>query len=123
MTIDELQAELDRVWPWLEKAVKRYGDTHRKEHILARIVAGKVQLWTEKDAAAITSIEVYDAGLTEVHIWLCGGKMRGAKQLETRISKWAKDIGAQRILVAGRKGWCRALPGYRELLVTIVKDL
>lgn len=38
--------DFQRVWPWLEKAARRYGDTHRKEHVLQRLLDGRAQLWT-----------------------------------------------------------------------------
>lgn len=123
MTPSEQIIEFNRVWKWLEKAVKRGGNTHEKQHVLARILDGRAQLWTNREAAAVTSIEVYDNGFKEVHIWLCGGKLDGAKELEERIAAWGKEMGAQRLLIVGRKGWLRALPDYRELLAIIVKDL
>ena len=119
--------EFERVWPWLEKAVRRYGDTHRKEHVLQRILDGRAQLWTERNAALITSIERYDTGLVEVRGWLGGGRparsIGDLRRIEKRVEAWAKDIGAQRLTILGRRGWLRALTGWRELAVLIVKDI
>src|SRR5690606_8031078 len=56
MTPSEQIIEFNRVWKWLEKAVKRGGNTHEKQHVLARILDGRAQLWTNREAAAVTSI-------------------------------------------------------------------
>jgi hypothetical protein len=120
MTFEE---EFARVWPWLEKSILRYGDTHRKEHVYQRLLEHKAQLWTEKDAAVITSLEEYDTGFLEVQGWLAGGSIGGVKKIEHRIEQWARQIGAHRMTLVGRKGWQRALPGYHELFTTIAKDL
>lgn len=123
MTIEELQAELDRVWPWLEASLVPYGDTHRKEHVLARILAGKAQLWTEDDAACVTTVEKYDTGLLEVYGWLAGGNLKTVQQIVARIEAWAKANGINRARIEGRRGWVKALPGYRELATVICKEL
>lgn len=122
MTIDQLRAELDRVWPWLEKAIERSGGTHHKEHLLARIFAGKAQLWTEEDGACVTTIEKYDTGLLEVYGWLAGGELEAVQRIVARIEKWAKANGINRARIEGRRGWVKALPGYRELATVICKE-
>lgn len=115
--------DFNRVWPWLEKAAKRYGDTHRKEHVLRRLLDGRAQLWTERDAALVTSVERYDSGMVEVRGWLGGGSIGGLRKIEIRVEVWAKSIGAHRLTILGRRGWLRALTGWRELAVLIAKDL
>lgn len=119
-------AEYERVWPWLEKAAGRYGNTHTKESVLARLLDGRAQLWTERNAALITSIERYDTGMVEVRGWLGAGKpgrsLTDLRKIEKRVEAWAKSIGAQRLTILGRRGWLRALTGWRELAVLIVRD-
>lgn len=116
--------EFHRVWPWLEKAVERGGPTHTKDGVWERIANGDCQLWTEPKAAVVTTVETYrDTGFREVQCWLAGGKMADARRIERRISEWAASIGVGRILIAGRRGWLRALRGYNEHLTTIAKDL
>jgi hypothetical protein len=115
--------DYNRVWPWLEKAAKRFGNTHTKEHVLQRILDGRAQLWTERNAALVTSIERYDSGYVEVRGWLGGGSIAGLKTIEKRVEVWAKSIGAQRLTILGRRGWLRALTGWRELAVLMAKEL
>ncbi|MHA6684503.1 hypothetical protein ACX3P0_02740 [Mesorhizobium sp. A556] len=115
--------EYARVWPMLERAVRRYGNLHTKESILQRLLDGRAQLWTDKDAAVVSRIERYDTGFVEIECWLGGGKMAGCLRLEKRIEAWGKSIGANRIGIVGRKGWPRALPGYREIITISVKDI
>jgi hypothetical protein len=115
--------ELDRVWPWLEKAVRRFGNTHTKEHIRQRLADGRAQLWTERDAALVTSIERYDSGMVEVRGWLGGGSLDGLRRIEKRVEPWARSIGAKRLSILGRPGWIRALANWRLLATFIVKEL
>lgn len=117
-----IEHELDRVWPWLEAALAHAGDTHRKEHILARILDGRAQLWTEPGAACVTSIERSDTGLREVNGWLAGGDLDGVRRIVARAEQWGREIGCQRALITGRRGWLRALPGYREAATVLIKD-
>jgi len=116
-------AEYERAWPWLEKAVAQFGGTHRKEHVLERVIHNRAQLWTELDAAAVTSVECYDTGLVEVRIWLGGGSIEGLRVIEKRVEAWARLIGAQRLTILGRRGWLRALDGWNEMAVMMTKEI
>jgi hypothetical protein len=58
---------------------------------------------------AATTI-LYDDG--EAQIRLCGGK-HGKQWIalgEATVSAWARDCGATKLTLRGRKGWARALP-------------
>lgn len=116
-------AEFDRVWPLLERALAAYGDTHTKDGIRERCRSGLAQLWTNGEAAIVTSIERYDTGLSECHQWLAGGEMDAVLAMRPDIEAWAKSLGCTRMMIVGRKGWARVLPDYRPLAVTFAKEL
>lgn len=123
-TLEATRRDFVRVWPWLEAAADHYGRTNTMNGVWDRIANGECQLWTEPNAAVVTTIEVYrDTGLKEVQCWLAGGKMADARRIERRISQWAENIEADRILISGRRGWLKALRGYDEKLTTMVKEL
>jgi len=116
--------EFCRVWPWLKAAADHYGPTNTKDGVWDRIANGECQLWTEPKAAVVTTIKVYrDTALKEVHGWLARGDLDGILIIERSIEKWARDMGAARLMIAGRRGWLRGLDGYRELVTYMAKDL
>jgi len=123
-SLHSTRREFRRVWPWLQAAADRYGRTNTMDGVWARIADGECQLWVEPEAAVLTVIDVYrDTGLRDVRCWLAGGRIDDALKIEDRITVWAKTIGAERILITGRRGWLRALDGYEETMTTMVKDL
>lgn len=120
MTFDET---FNRVWPWLDAAAKPYGNTTTKEHVYQRLIDGRAQLWTDETAALVTSIEKHDTGLTDLYGWLAGGDMDGLRRIHAKAEEWARSAGIDRLMISGRKGFLKTLPGYRVISTTIVKDL
>jgi len=123
-SLHSTRRDFRRVWPWLAKAVEQYGPTHTMDGVWSRIANGDSQLWTNQHSAVVTSVERYpDTGLVEVHGWLAGGMLDGVRHLEGCVERWARSIGASRIMIVGRRGWLRGFDGYRELVTTMTKDL
>lgn len=123
MSIEHYREEFDRTWPWLEKAMEHYGKTHSKEQLWAEIYAGKAQLWPMENAVNLTRVDTHPTGLREAFAWLAGGKLEDIAAWEPHMCEWAKGLGCHRAAIVGRRGWLRALPGYRELVTTFAKDL
>lgn len=120
----DLRVSFDRVWPWLKKAVARYGPTHGKRHVWERIESGDAQLWTLEKGAVVTTIEVFPSGLRECHLWLGGGEMGDVRSLVGIVEAWARDEKrCDRMVIVGRKGWGRVLEGYGSRTVTFVKEM
>lgn len=116
--------EFSRVWPWLEAALKAFPlETHRKEHVWAAIEKGDCQLWVCDTAAGVTEITVYPTGLRAVNWWLGGGDMAGFREIDARIEQFAKDKNCTARTIHGRKGWVRALDGYRDAGAMMMKEL
>lgn len=120
MTFEET---FTRVWPWLDAAAKPYGRTTSRECVLLRLLDGRAQLWTDATAALVTSIERHDTGLADLYGWLAGGDMDGLLRIHERAEVWAREAGIDRLMISGRKGFIKTLPGYRVISTTIVKDL
>jgi hypothetical protein len=117
----------DRVWVaafgLLDKTVQRGGlDWIWVSECLAD---GRAQLWlTTQDGRPITaSVSRMDGDTFEV--WLAGGAVLSGSIpfLETAI-KAAKEAGAKRGKITGRKGWARVLQqhGWRQHGEDLVKD-
>jgi hypothetical protein len=117
------EAKFEHAWPSLAAAILRYGKTHSKEDIWQQIKDCKAQLHPLPHSAILTSIETFPTGLKEVRFWLAGGDLTELRDYEPVVAAWGKEIGCTRVSIAGRRGWHRALPGYRETGVMLVKEL
>ena len=123
LPLPELKVSFDRVWPWLKKAVARYGPTHRKWHVWQRIERGSAQLWTTEKCAVVTGIEVWPTGYRELQEWLAGGDLSDVLSLRPVVEALAHDKRCNRIMLTGRNGWGRAMPDFRRIATTYVKDI
>lgn len=116
--------EFQRVWPWLAEALKAFpAETHRKEHVWAALERGDAQLWASDTAAVVTEITVYPTGLRSLNAWLAGGDLAGIHELDGRIDEFARAKNCTMRTLHGRKGWLRALDGYRDAGAMMMKDV
>lgn len=119
------KAEWHRCRPWIEAALEYAGGTHTIEDVEAGIGAGRYQFWAGENAAIVTEIITYPR-LKALHYWLIGGSLKELKDMERRISRWAKEeLGCSRATGIGRKGFERAFQGegYRFAWTCIVREL
>ncbi len=123
MTDEEYRAEFDRVWPWLDKAANGEFQTDTAETLWQRIIGGKLDLWTTANSAVVTSIEVYGNGVKEIRCWLAGGDLTEIQQIEPAIAHYGKQNGCKQISILGRRGWFRALEGYKQTAVILAKEI
>lgn len=123
MTDEEYRAEFERVWPWLERAIAVYGETDTVETLWSKIARGECNLWTTPNAAVLSSIEVYSTGMKELRCWLAGGDLAEIQAIEPAIAYYGKENGCSLMAISGRRGWLRALDGYKEACVIMTKGL
>lgn len=114
-----------RCEPFIQRAVDRANGSFDINHAWSEIMRGNAQFWPGERSAVITKIEVHPSGIKSVLGWLTGGEdLEEIAALEARISTWAKNtMGCTRAEIIGRRGWMRALDGYRENATLLVKDL
>lgn len=118
-----LRSEFERCKPWIEAALKRdVIGTHDADDVWNVIEAGQAQLWPTPNSAVVTKIDTYPKARI-LQAWLAGGKLREIRSTEARIREWAKAAGCDFFVIAGRRGWARALKGYREVLAVSARDL
>jgi hypothetical protein len=98
---------------WIKSALKRDG-LYTLADARLEVEAGKTLFWHGKQAAALTEPS------RDMHIWAAGGSLKELIEMERDCCNWSRARGFDRMTIDGRKGWERALPGYRALLV---KDL
>ncbi len=115
-----LRGEFDRTAPWLQAALDRDIGAFELEDVWNYIADGRAQLWTSPKSAVVTALEYFPRKVV-LRYWLCGGELECLK-LEPTIEAWAKKAGATCCIIGGRKGWLRALKGYREAYSYMTKD-
>jgi hypothetical protein len=110
--------DLDHEWArcgyWLKRGMARSDEGHTLTMARAEVDAGKTLFWPGKHSAALTETT------RDMHIWAAGGDLKELIEMERACCDWSRAQGFDRMTIEGRRGWERALPGYRMLLV---KDL
>lgn len=114
------------VRPLLEKALSHAHGEVAYEDVINDCAMGNKQLWVVSDklyrmkAAAITELSDYPRMRVARVLFLGGnGLPDWSDELREAIEKWARQWGAYRVDVLGRKGWERILDkhGYTPLYV------
>ena len=122
--------QVDQVWPLVRSLLSeaaRHGFSNFGL-IEADVLSGGSLLWLvwngeSIQAAAVTELIERD-GAKECCIALCAGsKMSEWIDAYADIERFARDEECRTIRIIGRKGWERALSGYRQACVVLEKEL
>lgn len=106
----------------VERAVA-YQDTHTLSDVARAIIDGHAQHWRGQKSEIVTEIKLFPQ-MKVCRIWLAGGDMDElVNVMLPDVEAWAKENGCARVEIAGRKGWKRALPDYREPYAVLQKEL
>ena len=116
-----LRKEFDRCAPWLQAALDRDIGAFELEDVWRYITEGKAQFWPLEKSAVVTALEYWPRKIV-LRYWLCGGELEDCLKIESTIEAWAKKAGATCGIIGGRKGWLKALSGYRNAYTFMVKD-
>ena len=108
----------------LARALK-YSDTHTLQDFAEGVENGTMQLWPGKNSAIVT--EIHDYPLKKVIIVsIAGGNMRELEEIAPHIVKFAQDMGCNRIIIGGRRGWSRTFLkniGFKPTHYWVAKEL
>jgi hypothetical protein len=124
MTID--WAEFNRCSKYIEGALEHNDVGQSIEDVKGAIERGDCEFWPGNDAAIVTEKFQGADGRTYVNFFLAGGDLDELTDMTPRIEAWAKQQGASRVLVYGRRGWERSFlkrAGYRPKWAILVKDI
>ena len=58
-----------------------------------------------------------------LRVWLAGGELDELQRYQPALENYARSEGCSRIEIDGRKGWERALDGYKAERVILTKDI
>lgn len=132
MKVIPVQTEdVSLVWhlaaPLIQKAIDKTSDSFRVEDVRALIEAQKAQLWLVADetpkAAWVTTVESSPSSKWVRVMWAGGEDAEKWLPLFEGVEQWAKNIGASKVVIYGRKGWIKKLPTYRQAAVVLEKKL
>lgn len=127
---------LPLVWPHVEAFVARALATDpcrrcEPEDVLNFLSQGRVRLWISYDRAArkfdgvaVTEI-IQNPRCRECRAWLVAGTNMRAwwREMYHMVEAYARAEGCKYMTGAGRRGWTRFLPGWREAGPMLVKAL
>jgi hypothetical protein len=107
----------------MNKALKINGDVFNLDDIRESLRIGKMQGHVEGDTWAITQVHEWPRKKS-VNILYVIGSLENSIQLESKITEWAKGIGANFITAIGRDGWWKhRTSGWKKLGVLYSKEL
>jgi hypothetical protein len=107
----------------LDKALAMGGNLFNLDDIREHLKNGKMQGHVEGDTWAITQVHEWPQKKS-VNILYVIGHIEESLKLEEKITKWAKEIGADAITAVGRDGWWEhRLPGWKKVGTLYSKEL
>lgn len=131
MTIDLIcvhPREVHQIWPQARALIKSAIEkTDLSDFAISerQVLSGEQLLWlaiSDHVEAAATTHLIKGRGKPVLVVTACGGHQRERwLPLFAKIEKYAKDEGASRVRIYGRKGWERVLTGYRAEHVVLEK--
>ena len=123
--LDAGASEWARCRGWIEAALAHDGGFHAIEDVEAAIADGEAHFWPGARSAIVTQFWLFPKARA-LNFWLAGGDLDEiVEALRPAIEDWARQRGCDRLVIAGRPGWARALKtfGYSPLWTALGKDL
>lgn len=121
---------INEIWPsarLLIKAAIEQTNLSEFADIEQQVLSGDQLLWlaiSDHIEAAATTHLIKTSGKPVLIVTACSGLQRERwLPLFSRIEKYAKDEGASRVRIFGRRGWERVLTGYHAAYVILEKEL
>jgi len=110
--------------PYLESALEYNPGTHTIEDVRDAILRQQMLLICGKKCAMVYEVIAYPR-LKILHGFLCGGDLTELKSFDPYLVELAKALGCERISIAGRQGWVRALKdlNYKTAYTVVGKEV
>ena len=106
--------------PFINAALAYSGHSHTLDDIAEVVRKGDAQFWHAQDAGLVTEIIEYPRRRT-LRFWLAGGDLNTLKDVEKDAIEWSKTWGCVACEIVGRRGWVKALEGYKDVATVGVK--
>jgi hypothetical protein len=116
-----LSDKWDRCASFIDAALDHSSGTHSLADVFRLIASGEAQFWPFEDAAIVTEIVRYPQR-TILRFWLAGGKLETLLEAEPEVIEWSKRYNCEAVEIIGRRGWNRALNGYKSSSSIMIKE-
>lgn len=110
---------------WIEGALEHDGGLYLIEDVEAAIEAGEATFWPGRESACVTQFWEFPRAKA-LNFWLAGGDLEELLgEMLPEIEAWARAHDCTRLVVAGRRGWARAMRkhGYAEYWTALGKEI
>lgn len=118
-----LQQHFERCKPYLVDALKKNNGEITLEQVWERIKGREYLFLPGEKSAIVLEPFTHASGKKVMNFFLAGGDLEELKEMESQASSAAKQMGFHAMAIFGRRGWVRALDGYKETAVLMEKTL
>ncbi len=108
----------------IDEALHYAAGTHNIDSVTDLVLRGDAVFWDLGDSFMITEVVNYPTA-RHFHIFLAGGNLETLVNMHGDVIKLAKALQCDKLTIAGRPGWARALKahGWNPHLVTLAKEI
>lgn len=117
----DFMTEFERCSEWLQRAIDRDHGKHTLEDIKWQIATGRLQFWPGRRSVLITEFAEYPQK-KYLHCFLAGGDLDEILDMEDSLEAFGRAHGCDGISLAGRRGWVKALPHWREVSTIVARE-
>ena len=122
----QIEQRWHEIEPFLKRILLKVDFYYTVEYIKESLLRAEMQLWTSLDGTQIKSICITQIQIHPkykfLRIVLQAGQLASVGHLK-QIEQWGKSQGCTKVKLTGRRGWKRVLPGYKETLIKLEKEL
>lgn len=113
-----------RCEPMLQRAVDEADAGFDLRFVWDEIISNRAQFWPGATSIGVSRLANAPNGSQSCICWLCAGDgLDEIRKTLATVRAWAKGIGCSRMEIIGRRGWLRALSGFRETATILVEDI
>ncbi|MFZ9767211.1 MAG: hypothetical protein ACO3C4_01805 [Candidatus Limnocylindrus sp.] len=107
----------------LEHALEQNSGQLDFEAVVSGVEAGLYQAWLAPSSIAVTTIDEYPLSKICTVVLGAGNLSECRDVLLPKMEQFAKGHGCSRLMIVGRAGWEKALPGFKRTAVISEKVL
>jgi hypothetical protein len=127
----EIPLYWNRIVTLLSRVVVRDEVDNSLEDVRQFLLTGSMQAWhVDWQAILVTQIQPYGANPQQPTSKVCCVVFCAGDRLDEwlqsageRIGTWARAMGCTKLRIVGRKGWVVKLPDYKQVSITLEKQL
>lgn len=122
MSVSDILTHRGWVLGALSKVIEEGLNDYSEDQIYNLLTAQRVEAWREGDNLLVTQLVEFSGGR------ICclaygSGELETICKMVKNIEKLACERGVHRLRIIGRRGWLKALDGFREVQTVMEKDL